>query len=248
MKMINTSLHPKSLSPAEFDGYLVQGWYRMYQYIFSDSHLLNYDTFEVDRVWWLRYPIHSIQSHRSHQKIRKKNSSFEVRVEKYISITAEDEELYKLYFESIDFKGYENLSKSLFDNKEDIDLFNTWSISVYDNGKLFAKALIDLGEKAVMAKINFYDPAYAFYSPSKYLILQTIDFMREHGYEYYYPGYLVIERPKFLYKLFLGKESAQYYHPDTESWCPYNDTIILPEVRTDEEEDLLKNVYFRFFR
>ena len=98
MKVINASLHPKSLSPAEFDDYLAQGWYRMYQYIFSVSHLLNYDTFEVDRVWWLRYPIHSIQSHRSHQKIRKKNSSFEVRVEKFISITAEDEELYKHMF------------------------------------------------------------------------------------------------------------------------------------------------------
>ena len=248
MKMINTSLYPESLLPEEFDNYLSQGWYRMYQYIFSVSHLLNYNTFEVDRVWWLRYPIHAIQSHRSHRKISKKNSNFEVRVEKFVSITAEDEDLYKLYFESIDFEGYYNLNTCLFDNKEDIGLFNTWSISVYDNGRLIAKALIDLGEKAVMAKVNFYDPAYAAYSPSKFLILKTIDFMREYGYEFYYPGYLVIDRPKFLYKLFLGKESAQYYHPDTKTWKPYCDSVLLPEVRTDEEEDLLKDVYFRFFR
>jgi arginyl-tRNA--protein-N-Asp/Glu arginylyltransferase len=248
MKIINTSLHLESLSPEEFDGYLSQGWYRMYQHVFTVSHLLNYETFEVDRVWWLRYSIEDIQSHRSHRKIRNRNIGFEVKIEKFSSITTEDEELYKLYFESIDFEGYENLSTCLFDNKEDIGLFNTWSISLYDKGKLFAKALIDLGEKAVLAKVNFYDPAYAAYSPSKYLILKTIDFMREQGYEYYYPGYLVVNRPKFLYKLFLGKESAQYYHPDTETWKPYCDSILLPEVRTEEEEDLLKDVYFSFFR
>ena len=248
MKMINTSLYPESLLPEEFDNYLSQGWYRMYQYIFSVSHLLNYNTFEVDRVWWLRYPIHAIQSHRSHRKIRNKNAGFEVKIEKFIAITAEDEDLYKLYFDSINFEGYENLSTCLFDNKEDIGLFNTWSISLYDKGKLFAKAFIDLGEKAVMAKVNFYDPTYSSFSPSKYLILKTIDFMHQHGYEWYYPGYIVVNRPKFLYKLFLGKESAQYYHPDTESWHPYNDDILLPEVRTPEEEDLLTNLYFRLFR
>jgi arginyl-tRNA--protein-N-Asp/Glu arginylyltransferase len=247
MKIINTSLHPESLSSIEFDSYLSKGWYRMYQYIFTVSHLFNYDTFDIDRVWWLRYPIDNIQSHRSHRKIKYRNAGFKVKIEKFISITSEDEGLYNRYFQYIDFKGYKNLCESLFDNKENIGLFNTWSISVYDDGKLFAKALIDLGEKAVMAKINFYDPAYAFYSPSKYLILKTIDFMRDNGYQYYYPGYIVVRRPKFLYKLFLGKESAQYYNPDTESWHPYNDLILLPEVST-EEEGLLKNVYFRFFR
>ena len=117
-----------------------------------------------------------------------------------------------------------------------------------DGANQIAKAYIDLGEKAVLAKVNFYDPDYAKYSLGKFLILKTIEFMRKNDYEWYYPGYIVVDRPKFLYKLFLGKESAEYYHPDSETWKRYCDSILLPEQRTEEDEHLLRNVYFRFFR
>ena len=248
MKIINTSLHPESLAPEEFDSYLSQGWYRMTQYLFSISHLFSYRSFDIDRVWWLRYHINAIQSHRSHRRIENLNSRFEVKYDKFESISTEDEALYSRYYQFIDFDGYSSLASCLFDEKEDKKLFNTYTITVLDGANQIAKAYIDLGEKAVLAKVNFYDPDYAKYSLGKFLILKTIEFMRKNDYEWYYPGYIVVDRPKFLYKLFLGKESAEYYHPDSETWKRYCDSILLPEQRTEEEEHLLRNVYFRFFR
>ena len=156
--------------------------------------------------------------------------------------------LYERYYQSIDFDGYPNLSTCLFDNRQDKQLYNTWTITILDKGVPFAKAFIDLGEKSVMAEINFYDPAYAAYSPSKFLILKTIDFMREKGYIWYYPGYIVVDRPKFLYKLFLGKESAEYYHPDTKTWNAYCESILEPEEKTEDEKVKLLNSYFRLLK
>jgi hypothetical protein len=72
--------------------------------------------------------------------------------------------------------------------------------------------------------------------------------MREKGFEWYYPGYLLVNRPRFNYKLFLGKSSAEYYDPETETWKPYHDDLLIPEVLSDEERRLLYDVYFRFFR
>lgn len=248
MKIINTALHPDTLSPSELDDYLAQGWYRMTQNIFSVTHWLNYETFEVDRVWWLRFHIDNIRTHRSHQKIRKLNARFEVKYEKYGTISEDDDVLYKQYCEWISFDGYSSLESCLFGDVPPKNLFNSWSILIADKGKVIAKGIIDLGEKAIMAKVNFFNPEYTRYSLGKFLMLKSMDFMRENGFEWYYPGYVIVNRPKFDYKLFLGKESAEYYDPDAENWKPYDDTIMIPEIRSTEEEHLLKDVYFSFWR
>ena len=218
MKIINTSLYPDSLPKNEFDNYLAKGWYRMTQNIFSVTHWFNFETIEVDRVWWLRYHIQNIQSHRSHRKIRKMNAEFDVEYEKYDEIPKEDHLLYDRYYEWIQFDGYISLDRCLY------------------------------GEKAIMAKVNFFDPDYAKYSPGKFIMLKSIDFLREKGFEWYYPGYVIVNRPKFDYKLFIGKESAEYYDPEIEKWKPYDDAILRPEILTEEEKSLLEDVYFRFWR
>ncbi|MFZ9718989.1 MAG: hypothetical protein ACO3BD_06495 [Chitinophagaceae bacterium] len=246
MKIIHDFIDPETLSPDEFDTYLAGGWYRMYQRLFTVTHWLNCETFEVDRVWWLRYHIDRINKHSSHQRIIKKNRDFEVEFEKYEGISEEDRALYNKYRLWITFDGYITLRSCLYGKEENKHLFNTWSVSVRDEGKLIAKGLIDLGTTSVMAKVNFFDPDYAAYSPGKYLMLKTIDFMRMQGLSWYYPGYVIVGRPKFDYKLFLGAESAEYYDPEVSDWKPYHPEIMQPEQRTEEEEQLLEDIYFRF--
>ena len=77
-------------------------------------------------------------------------------------------------------------------------------------------------------------------------MLKTPEFMRDNALIWYYPGYVIVGRPKFDYKLFLGKESTEYYDPETETWKPYTDEILKPELRTEDGEHLLYNVYFPF--
>lgn len=248
MKIIHDFVEPESLSPEDFDAYLAKGWFRMYQRMFSVTHWLNGDTFDIDRVWWLRFELSQIQQHKSHQRICKKNARFDVQYEKYDGISEEDKALYRLYREWIRFDAYDDLAQSLYGNEDNKNIFNSWSIAIRDEGKLIARGIIDLGATALMAKINFFDPAYASYSPGKYLMLKSLDFMRTKGLKWYYPGYIIVDRPKFDYKLFLGEESAEYYDPETEAWKPYHPDIMKTEIRTEEEQDLLEDVYFRIFR
>lgn len=248
MKIINRSVYPETIKPQELDNYLANGWYRMQQHLFTVSHWLNGENFHVDRVWWLRFHINNILEHRSHRKIMKACQGFTVTFDKHEDVTEESIELYERYIRSVDFEGYESLEGCLYGDKPNQRIFNSWSISVRDNEQLIAQGIIDLGEKSILAKVNFYEPAYKQYSLGKFLILKTLEFMRKKGFEWYYPGYVIVDRPKFDYKFFLGKESAEYYDAETETWKPYNDVIMLPEIRTEEEEDLLLNIYFRFFR
>jgi hypothetical protein len=150
----------------------------MTQYIFSVTHWLNVETFEVDRVWWLRFNVNTITSHPSHRRILKDNAKFEVRYEPYTEISLDDLVLYERYRQHIQFDTYDSLAGCLYGEEENKNLFNSWSIGVYDDGVLIAKGIIDLGHKAIMAKVNFYHPVYAKYSLGKFLMLKSLDFMR----------------------------------------------------------------------
>ena len=241
MKIYYERLFPQTLHPLLFDAYLARGWYRMYQHLFTVTHWLNAENLEIDRVWWLRYHRDAIKLHDSHKKIIKKNKKFSVVFREFKGITEEDNDLFTLYSASTDFDGYSSLARCLYgtDEAQEGSLFDTRMISVYDKDKLVARGLFDVGTKAVMGKINYFDPAYKSFSPSKFMILKIIEYMHQKDWEWFYPGYIIVDRPKFDYKLFLGKESAQYYNPDTETWILFSDSIMQPETRTEDEQKLL---------
>ena len=245
MKIYNYTEQPDELNPEDFDDYLARGWYRMYQNLFTVTHWLNGDTFEMDRVWWLRYDAGSINVHPSHKKILRRAGRFGISIEAYDEIPEEDVELYAKYRSWISFDGYDNLSKCLYDDEENLGLFDTWAISVRDGDRLIAKGLIDLGSNAVMAKVSFYDPEYIRFSPGKLLMLLEVEFMREQGFRWYYPGYVIVGRPKFDYKLFLGRETAEYFDPEVECWKPFREKIMEPEIRTEDEDAELIHHFIR---
>jgi len=58
--------------------------------------------------------------------------------------------------------------------------------------------------------------------------LFTISHLAEE-FELYYPGYVVAGRPKMDYKLFLGREFAEYFNPQNGLWSPFNSSILLED-------------------
>ena len=248
MKIYKHRTEPEQLSGEELDHYLAKGWYRMHQDIFTVSHLVDWPKIEANRVWWLRYHVDNIQSHTSHKKLIKRNNKFSYVIKKYDQIEEDEELLYKKYGAWITFDCYDSIADSLFDNEPNKNVYDSWAILVYDQDKLIAMGIFDRGKEAIMSKLHFYDPDYEKYSLGKYLILLTIEYMRNNGFCWYYPGYIVVDRPRFNYKLFLGKESAEYYCPDTDTWKSYDDSIMQPEVLTSDEHNYLFNVVFSYWR
>ncbi len=223
MKPYYYSVSPDSITGNELDQLLALGWYRMHQYLFTCSHI---GIEEPHRVHWLRYAISEIRCHASHRNIRKRNKNFRFTIENFTGLREDHIELHRRYRTSIDFEGAMSIEDCLFGEGISGNIFNTKCISVFDHDILIAGGYFDLGDKASASILHFFDPQYGKYSLGKYLILVTIDYLKLHGIEYYYPGYVVEDIAKMNYKLFLGKEEAQYFDPLTIAWNYFNATIL----------------------
>lgn len=223
-----------SLSGSELDHYLAMGWYRMHQHIFTSTHLLGE---EIWRVHWLRFPVGEIAERSGHRRIRKRNQAFQVTIGNFYGIRQDHEELYSRYRGSIDFNGAQTIHESLLDEADaGRNIFNTQCISVCDGEKLIAGGYFDLGDYAGTSILHFYDPEYKRYGLGKYLILLTLDYLKDKGYAFYYPGYVIAGNPKMDYKLFLGREAAEYFDPGTETWRPFHEHILLGEDLSEQEK------------
>ncbi|MBL7851986.1 MAG: GNAT family N-acetyltransferase [Cyclobacteriaceae bacterium] len=226
------SERPAFLSGADLDRYLASGWFRMHQEVFTTTHLFSGE--EVYRVHWLRFPIAEIPDRATHRRLRRKNAGFRVAIEDFKGIRPLHEKLYSVYRASIDFEGADSVNHALFGEEEgQSNLFDTKSISVFLGDRLIAAGYLDVGHRAGASILHFYDPEFSRYSLGKYLILLSLDILREKGVEFYYPGYVVAGRGKMNYKLFLGKEVASWFDVRSRTWRPFDERILQPEVLSE---------------
>lgn len=225
MKPYSYSLNPEEISGSDLDELLALGWYRMHQTIFTSSHV---GLDEIYRVHWLRYALSEIRDHDSHRRIRNRNKKFRFIIEDFTVIQADHSHLHRRYRSSIDFDGAWSIEECLFgEETTDKNIYNTKCISVFDQDKLIAGGYFDVGHKAAASILHFFDPLYKSNSLGKYLILLTIEYLKLNRYEFYYPGYVVEGLSKMNYKLFLGKEAAQYFDPETVTWKYFEESILV---------------------
>lgn len=209
------SFQPFSLTGRQLDQLLALGWYRMHQEVFTTSHVQLGDVY---RVHWLRFAVEKLQLHTSHKRTHQRARNFNYSVEDFI-LSEEYKELHHRYRASINFEGAPSIQDCLFGKSEvSTSIFQTKTISIYDGKRLVAVGYFDLGEKSAASILHFFDPAYAWYSLGKYLILLTLAYLREHKFHFYYPGYIVEGNPKMDYKLFLGIEEAEYFDSLSVEW------------------------------
>jgi arginine-tRNA-protein transferase len=219
------SFRPEHLTGSDLDKLLALGWYRMNQTIFTSSHV---GLEEIYRVHWLRYAIHEIRTHASHRKIHNRNKNTHFTIEDFTTLRSDHQELHQRYYESIAFEGAMSIEECLFgEESTDRNIYNTKCISVFEGHQLIAGGYFDLGESAAASILHFFDPLYKRNSLGKYLILLTIDYLKSTHYHLYYPGYVVEGNSKMDYKLFLGKEAAQYFDPETVSWKYFQESILV---------------------
>jgi leucyl-tRNA---protein transferase len=212
------NIYPQSISPAGLDHVLALGWYRMHQGIFTCSHV---NLGDVYRVHWLRYRIADIPEKSSHKRIWSRNIRFHHTIEDFNPdfIRLDHQELHKRYRASIDFDGANSIRESLLGDAFDgINIFNTKCISIFHEEKLIAGGYFDTGLQAGTSILHFFDPEYNKNSLGKYLILLTINYLRGKGFTYYYPGYIVEGLNKMNYKIFLSRDAAQFFEPETMQW------------------------------
>lgn len=225
-------LTPETLSGELLDQLLAMGWYRTQQSVFTSSHV---ELGKAYRVHWLRYAVSEITERPSHRRLRNRNKNFHVTIEDFTVIKPVLASLHAVYRASINFDGALSIHDCLFgDEDAGRNIYKTKCISIYDQDKLIAGGYFDVGITAAASILHFFDPQYARYSLGRYLIMVTIDYLNAQHFRYYYPGYVVEGLSKMNYKLFLGREVAQYFDPEAISW-KYFDESILVDPRLDGE-------------
>ncbi len=235
---------PEKLAGLELDECLAHGWFRMHQTIFTQSHEYDINSDKFIDLHWLRFSVDEIRRHGSHKKMNKRNRNFTCIIEHEPEISAEMAVLYQRYFQWVRHDIPKTIEDVLFQCSND-SVFNTKLIKIYDQNRLIAAGFFDTGVNAAASILHFYDPGYADYSPGKYLMLQTVEYMKSNSLQWYYPGYLIAGNSIMNYKLFLGEECAQYYDFKTDSWFPYHQEILHSKSYTQETTDKWCGIYFK---
>jgi arginyl-tRNA--protein-N-Asp/Glu arginylyltransferase len=210
----------KPFCPRHLDILLAHGWFRMGRYMYTVNHIGIED--EI-RVFWLCYQLSEILLPRSVMEIRKRGNRFDFHYSD-LELTKELTDLYHSYRKSIHLDAADSLDQVLYRQEAGKGLpqnFRSKVVEMRDKGRLVAAGIFDHGESAVMGIVNFFLPEYRKFSPGKLMMLKKIDWARENGFQYFYPGYIGAGDSRFDYKLFAGEAGAYLYDPLGYRWYPY---------------------------
>lgn len=199
----------------------------MRQSLFT-THFLEFDG-EFFSAVWLRVDLSSWKDDRRFAELRKRNRRFRAEFRPAGPVPGADlEDLFGRYRESLTI----DVAQSLFDlltGYEASNVFNSWEVRVYDGPRLVAGGVFDRGRTGAAGITSFYDPDYAKHSLGKYLIYLKMEFCREQGLRWFYPGYFVPGRPRFDYKLAIATDHLEYLDLASGTWIPWTDRRPRPD-------------------
>ena len=159
-----------------------------------------------------------------------------------------DEEVLDLYesYKKDCFKG--DLSGDLQDwliGSFGEEIFETQMCKIYKEKQLVAVSFLDIGAKAVASIMGIYHPDFRKYSLGIYSMLLEVEHAKALGMDFYYPGYILSQSPRFEYKKKVG--NLEFLRFTENKWYPleeltYEDHMV--EKTIDELSSLkryLKN-------
>jgi hypothetical protein len=100
------------------------------------------------------------------------------------------------------------------------NIFNTFEINIYDEGKLIAFSFFDVGITSMASIIGIFDQQYSSCSLGIYTMLLEMEYAKSMQFKYYYPGYVAYEPSQFNYKLRLA-DSFEFYDWYSKRWISF---------------------------
>lgn len=198
---------PDFLPAHELDAYLERGWFRMGQTIFTTNFAHVKD--KLLSTIWLRVVLDNYKEDSTQTKLFKRNTIFRTTI-KPAEVSADKEELYANYRQSLPFVVSESLHHLLFGKGDTHSIYTTYEVTVHDGERLIACGFFDLGQTSAQGITSFYDPAYKKYSLGKYLIYKKMEYCKNQRMRYFYPGYFVPGHSFFDYKLTIGRSALEF--------------------------------------
>jgi leucyl-tRNA---protein transferase len=212
-------------TPADMDRFWAHGW-RHFGIIFV-RYGSAFHGGKLFSVLPLRVDIERFDLSRSQKRALARNRDTEL----IIRPSFVDEEK-KTLFEKHRLRFDENAPTSLYnflsECPDSVPCPNV-ELCVYLGAKMIGVTFLDVGERATSGVYAMFDPALAKRSLGILMMLYSIQFSRERGRRYYYPGYAYHEPFAYDYKKrFTGLEYLDWDF----GWKPYVNAV-LGDVITD---------------
>ena len=226
---------PQKLSPKRYDQYLASGWFRGSIMLYKmDLLCLESSLYSVINI---RMNLEKHENKKRLRRILKKGKeNFRIEVGP-VYLTEDKERLYniqKAKFHGFIHKSLHDFLYSGFQNT----VFDTYEVCVYDDEKLIAASYFDLGEQSTASLLGTIDPKYSSYSLGILTMLIEVEFSKNNGFKWYYPGYVLKNHSGFDYKLRIG--DFEYYNAK-KRWCKLTEKGVEEDLISQAEEkyDLL---------
>ena len=214
--MFTETHFPQELPQKELDEYLARGWFRMGQTIFTCHYL--YVENNLYPTVWIRQHLPTFAFRKSQRKmLRRHQRQYTVQIRK-ATINSEKDALFQRHKHRLANPVPDNLQEYLLEGGKK-NIYASQEVAIYEADRLIAFSFFDLGKKSIASIMGVFDPDYERESLGYYTLLEEITFGMHHGYEWYYPGYVVPGYDRFEYKLRTGP--AEYFDVPSQSWHPY---------------------------
>jgi leucyl-tRNA---protein transferase len=204
---INEEFTEPSVTPAELDRLLADGWRHFGQQFFRYS-LAIYEN-EIRRVIPLRIRLSEFRLSKSQERILRRNADTRVDIGP-VSVTAEVEDLFDRHKRR--FKQHPPDSIYTFISADpDAEPCETLQQSVRIGDRLLATGFFDSGARSVSGIYTAFEPEETRRSLGIFTILKEIEYAADSGKEFYYQGYSYSGSSFYDYKKrFHGTEAYQW--------------------------------------
>jgi len=210
----------KLLSGQELDTYLERGWFRMGQAIFT-TNFLKFNGLLFSAIW-LRIDLSKFQPSKTQHKLKKLNARFGIEIKPTTILTPEHLILFEKYRNHVPFEAAPSLTHLLYDDKSS-NIFASYEVNIYDDKKLIACGIFDLGKDASTGITCFYDPDYQKFSLGKYLMFFKMKFSKKQVKRFFYTGYFAPNYSMFDYKLDLAKPFLEFMDLASSQWKTFEE-------------------------
>jgi arginyl-tRNA--protein-N-Asp/Glu arginylyltransferase len=209
-------LTPRGLTAAGLDSLLAAGWRPTGQLVYELDYI-ELDPGQLVNLIPTRLRLAGHRwSKRQRKLLRQNEDTFEVAIRPAFADAAKDD-VYRLYA-----WAHPDKTQLWYDyhlrTESGHSFLNTWEVSVSYQGELVAFSFFDLGEKSAYGKMGVYNPAWEAHSLGLFTLFLEVDYCRQLGMDFYYPGYVSPDTPRFDYKHRLG--ALELWDLRQSAWVP----------------------------
>jgi len=189
------------LSPEEYDELLAMGWFRGRGIMFR-AGIICFDG-GLQSTLNIRIPVADFVPKKSHRKLLRRNRS-KYRIVWNVAKTDDARNaLFNEHAKRFKEYTYATIEEAFLTNGPERQ-FEEYECAVYLGDELVALSYVDVGANAMASIMCCFGDQHSSDSLGIYTMLEEIEFAKNKGVAFYYPGYVMDQSKAFDYKLSLG--------------------------------------------